>query len=494
MGSARVAAALFAVALLTRIPFQTEHLWAWDSVLYARAMDDFDPTAHRPQPPGYLYYIVLARGLAALVGDANRALTLISAVAGAASVALLYLLARRLYDERTARVAAVFLATSVTFWAYSSVAYPYTLLCTLSLAVALLLWRAMERRDARSLLLASAAWGVAIGFRSDLAIFLAPLWLLAASAVGPRAAVGSAATAAVLVALWFGASAAAVGDLAGYVAAIREQSQYILRAHSVIAGGADALWNNAYEIARFAGRALHALALPLLVLFIVPRGFATEASQRAALFLTLWIATPLAMYLLLHAGDYGYAFSFLPALCILAARGAVAFAGPIRRTDSQMVLRRATAAVVLTNAAIFLLTDTPLSAGDLARRDAGIAEKVAYVKSLADREVVVVSAYDALVAEHYLGDGRYAMVRLDAVDRPAAHGHGSCTGTMTCTVVVWDEILRADGEQWETVQFPSGSRLRIAHGAHAWIATEELHVRLELPDVAERARRGRRGR
>src|SRR5512132_98154 len=99
----RIALLLFVLAILTRLPFQTENLWAHDSVLYERAIDRFDPLDQRPQAPGYLYYVLVIRAVYAIVGDPNRAMTIVSLVAGAAAVALLYLFAARLYDERTAR-------------------------------------------------------------------------------------------------------------------------------------------------------------------------------------------------------------------------------------------------------------------------------------------------------------------------------------------------------------------------------------------------------
>jgi len=138
----RVALALFGLALLTRLPFATTNLYAPDSVLYARGMELFDPFDQRPQPPGYLWYVLVLRGIDLLTHDPNRAMTIVSALAGAATVALVYLLAARLYDERTARVSALFVFTAVTFWAYGGVAYPYTLLAALTTLCALLFWRA----------------------------------------------------------------------------------------------------------------------------------------------------------------------------------------------------------------------------------------------------------------------------------------------------------------------------------------------------------------
>ncbi|HEY8823310.1 MAG TPA: glycosyltransferase family 39 protein, partial [Candidatus Limnocylindria bacterium] len=146
----RVALVLFGLALLMRLPFATTNFYAPDSVLYARGMERFDPFDQRPQPPGYLWYILVLRAIDLVTNDPNRAMIIVSALAGAAAVALVYVLAAHLYDERTAKVSALFLLTAVTFWAYGAVAYPYTLLAALTTICALLFWRAVDSATARS--------------------------------------------------------------------------------------------------------------------------------------------------------------------------------------------------------------------------------------------------------------------------------------------------------------------------------------------------------
>src|SRR5256886_8538277 len=206
-----MALALFGLTLLTRLPFETTNLYAPDAVLYLRGMERFDPFDQQPQPPGYLWYVLVLRAIALVTHDPNRAMTLVAAVAGAATVALVYLLAARLYDERTAKVSALFVLTAVTFWAYGGVAYPYTLLAALTTICALAFWRALDPAQTPSgrgmrLLVAAIVWGVAIGFRSDLAIFLAPLWLFAATRATLPTAGASAAIVAALVRVWVFAS------------------------------------------------------------------------------------------------------------------------------------------------------------------------------------------------------------------------------------------------------------------------------------------------
>src|SRR5919201_806928 len=199
----RLALAFFGLALITRVPFATHNLYAPDSVLYARAIESFDPFEQRPQPPGYLWYVLVLRGLDLIAGDANRAMTIVSAVAGAAAVALVYLLAARLYEERNARVAAIFIMTAVTFWAYGGVAYPYTLLAALSIACAWLLWRALDRESAPE----------RRGLR------------LAAPVV------------AVLVAAWYSASALVDGGFARFAEALSVQARFVDERYSIFGNG-----------------------------------------------------------------------------------------------------------------------------------------------------------------------------------------------------------------------------------------------------------------
>src|SRR6267143_3923426 len=268
-----MALALFGLALLTRLPFATTNLYAPDSVLYERGMAQFDPFEQRPQPPGYLWYVLVLRAIDLATHDPNRAMTIVSALAGAATVALVYLLAARLYDERTAKVSALFVLTAVTFWAYGGVAYPYTLLAALMTLCALLLWRALDpgasrERRGRRLLAASAAWGIAIGFRSDLAIFLAPLWLFAATGATMVTAAASATAVAGLVGVWVLASAAADGGLTRFLEAVRIQSQFVDERYSIFGNGPIAIYRNTYELARFIGRGLYFL-IPLAAVTLI---------------------------------------------------------------------------------------------------------------------------------------------------------------------------------------------------------------------------------
>ncbi len=466
--SGPIALAFFALGVITRLPFATQDLWAHDSVLYARAIEHFDPGSHRPQAPGYLYYVLLLRAVASLTGDANRAMVLVSAVAGGVAVALLYLLAARVYDERTARLAALFLLTAVPFWAYGAVAYPYTLLAALTIACALLFWRAVAGADATArgwrLLVASAAWGLAIGFRADLAIFLIPLWLLAAVRVPLVLSAACAGAVIGLTAVWFAATAAASGGAEAFLDALRAQAAFVDLSHSVASNGLEGLRRNAYDLARYLGRALYGLAPLVAAAALWPPARRLEGRDpRRALFVASWALAPVPVYLLVHVGEYGYVFSMLPALCLAAARGAQALARSSRRPSTLPALA---AAAVAAHATLFLLSTTPLSAQDLARRDHGLSDKVAYVRGTFDpSETLVVTAYDALLVEHYLR-GSYPTLAYDPAATPDLERSLACPSPSPCspqvTVVAWDDLMRTTGDQWRAIPLAHGAPLRMA--------------------------------
>jgi hypothetical protein len=86
--------ALFLVALALRWPFRATMLEEFDSANYAGAVERIDAARHFPHPPGYIFLIWSARLLAFALSDPVVALSTLSALSGAASVALLYALAR----------------------------------------------------------------------------------------------------------------------------------------------------------------------------------------------------------------------------------------------------------------------------------------------------------------------------------------------------------------------------------------------------------------
>ncbi len=392
------------LTIQTRRPYKLRLPYAWDSFLYIRALGHFDPTRHQPQPPGYLLYVATARLLLLWVGDPNRALVWVSILASGVAVAALYLLACLLYDRATGLVAAGLLLTAVAFWFYGEVAYPYTTLAagsTVLAALALALRRG-SLPGARGVALFACAYGLLAGFRQDLLLFLAPLalavfwgrprrhWLLAATAGGLG------------FLLWLVPTAVLSGGLPAYLRATLQQGTAASGEASPFTHGLAGFAHNARTLAIFLWRGLY-VALLLLAYYGLRRVLLRRVPDPALPLVLLWLTPPLAYYLLGHLGDYGYTFSLLPALLLLAARGTILAArdlrglgitawaryvgnvrlGGIRSHVGALVLPLLLgAAIVGTNAGLFLRRDAQFSVAGIACFDTTMRARLARTRAL----------------------------------------------------------------------------------------------------------------
>ena len=79
--------------LITRLPFRARYLYEWDSVEYALAIDKLDIAWHQPHPPGYIFFVYLARLSAQVFQDRNTALIAVSIFLSILTVGILYFLA-----------------------------------------------------------------------------------------------------------------------------------------------------------------------------------------------------------------------------------------------------------------------------------------------------------------------------------------------------------------------------------------------------------------
>ncbi|HLI27175.1 MAG TPA: hypothetical protein VKZ60_08900 [Chloroflexota bacterium] len=318
-------------ALAIRLPFQTTVLYHWDSVLYARALNQFDVSQSQPHPPGYLFYVLVARGAQVLLHDPNASLVAVSLAGGALAVALTYLAGRLLFGRLVGVLAALLLAVAPPFWYYSGVAYPYTVLAAGSagLAVAgVAYWRGSWDRP----VLLGWLYGVAGGFRLDLLIFLAPL-LAAAHLVrwtarrDGRLLLAALVGAVLGVLLWLAPTAILSGGWSVYLPLLLKQGHYVERSYSLWARGWPALQSNGSQVLVYAWEGLQLALLPCLyglgrVLWRAWRGAPRTGDWRGAparVVLPLWLAPPVLFYTCVHIGDRGYSFSYLPALAVASA-------------------------------------------------------------------------------------------------------------------------------------------------------------------------------
>ena len=393
----------------SRLPFAADHLWAWDSVLYARALErgfhvDFEMAGQRPQPPGYILYLALANLFRALGADTNAALVIVSILSSGVGAAAVFVLGRRLAGATPGAISALAYSCSPLAWMYASVAYPYTLLGAASVILAALFRHARDLGP-RWWAFASFAFGLASGFRQDLLLLLGILWLWMLAPADWRRRALSAACVGAGILIWLVPTAALSGGLAGYATALVRQTDQVYSTYSIQAQGLNAL---SYNV-RFT---IDALAWGLLGTSIVlaGAGLAHVASRSArgpfigeqGRFFAAWLLPGLVFYLTVHIGESGYILSILPGMYVLAAVS-IAEIGRVIRGRPRLAWHALAATLALAPALSFTASAERFSASTIRAHDVALTARVAYVKAnFATDRTIVLAREDFLLVRHYL--------------------------------------------------------------------------------------------
>ena len=405
-----VAGAVFALTLATRVPFASTQLWAWDSVLYARALEngfhvDYVTASQRPHPPGYIFYVATTTVARLVAGDSNGALVLVSMVATALAAGALFLFARRFASDRSSVLIALSFALNPLVWLYSEVAYPYALLALLSVLLAA--WFAHARgRGTTATLIASVAFGAITGFRQDLLVIFAAAWVWVVWPLDWRGRAAAAGAMAIGCLTWLVPTAALSDGLFAYVDAVARQTDFVRATHSVLAQGLPALGTNVSTTLYALAWGLGLLALPVVALTLVGARRATRepraSLRRPEMLLVAWIIPGIALYVVLHIGEWGYVLSVLPGLHVVAAMA-------IDRVPSvpQGARKLAFAAGLAVPALVFTASSAPFSAAAIARHDWELVSRVEYVREhYSASTTLLLAREDFLLVRYFLPEYR----------------------------------------------------------------------------------------
>ncbi len=459
------AAGLAALTLLTRVPLRSTQLFAWDSANFALALQHYNVAWHQPQPPGYILYVAAARLVHVVVVDANAAYVWLSVLASVGAVWSTVLVGGRLFGAPTGVLGGLILTTSSLFWGHGEVAYPYAFLALFSsLGVLLALQnRSGDTPSGRDTTLVGAALlAVAGGFRPELVPFLLPLWLWGAWRRPRWRRLAGLGLLAVLIVAWYVPMVWLSGGWQTYQAASGGYFLYFLRATSGFGKLLLAVLENTRTLVGYTYNGLGLALLPLL--YVAGRFFAPPrlVSDGRAQVLGLWLAPPLAFYLLIHIGNPGYLLSFLPALCLLTAHGMLVLAQdtaravrlarpgggrapaggelgltpgpfpggkgsprdaqqllPTRRPAPQWTLYAAMiliALIALSNAALFLVADGEGRLREIRAIDRILGKQVAAIETQFPAESTLILAYDrSRQLRYYLPDHRIELLFAEPV-------------------------------------------------------------------------------
>ena len=294
------------------------HLFFFDSVNFALALDYFDPLRHQPQPPGYPLYVALTR-LVRLFAPSVESVFLVAGVAGGCTASvLIFLLGRMLFGWPAGLIAATLFAFHPVLWFSLLTNQVRIFLAVVGTGVAALAWLTWTRpQDSRWLPLTGLAFGLGAGFRPALLVQLMPLFLLTLwiRRGNPRNCFRTAALFAAGVALWLLPVLARTGGWAPFVAALEDYSRQQFSGTSPLYGAAApaaaqmAIWALTWN---GAGILRWIWALPLAL-----RRRGTEIKPRHLLLLAVWFVPPFLFHSLVHVGDPDHVLITVPVLSLL---------------------------------------------------------------------------------------------------------------------------------------------------------------------------------
>ncbi|HVN55732.1 MAG TPA: glycosyltransferase family 39 protein, partial [Anaerolineaceae bacterium] len=476
------------LAFLIRLPFRSQVLYHWDSVNFAYAMQEFNLAKDQPQPPGYILYVFLARLVDLIFHDPQRTLVAISLVSSSLAVALIYLLAKELFNPLTGWISAGMLATSPLFWFYSEIALPHTFDTLLILSCVFGLYR-VSQGDLRYLYPTVILLSIAGGVRQQTLVFLLPLTLFAFRRIGFQRWIFAGGLGVLACMAWFLPLIATTGGLANYLRITSLFSYHFQDTTSIFLGaGLNGIIHNVRKLAEYT---LYAWGPSLLALGVL--GASLRIKNRISqsqwgrwIFLAIWVMPALVFYTFVHMGQQGLIFVYLPALLLASAYGLELGLRHLPELRTIIVF-----ALLLFNAAVFcLLPEFPFGAHGIRilNRDSLVAsdqyykERIQAIRENFSPASTLILAVNWHHVEYYLPE--YHKITMDAevaakelqslpvpsqgepLDSSLADWGMRPEQNVKINLVMFDPVIdefiqSPAGWQSEQIQLPTGDLLRI---------------------------------
>lgn len=376
---------LFIITIISRFFLTSNYFFHSDSINFALAIEKYDIAAHQPHPPGYFLYVMLGRLLNLFVADTNKGFVLISILFSGLTIVGVYYLARELYDNKTALLAASLGITSPNLWFHGEVALTYTVEAFFSTLIAFFCWKAWQGEE-RYMWMTAIALGIAGGIRQNTPVFLLPLWLFSMKGLHRRELFGCL-TLFVLASLaWFVPMVWMTGGWEAYISAFTELWLFNTGHNSVFEKGWPAFRLFSLTLFGFVvyGIGSGIVALALDAYSIVRRRKIATIVRRKVLFFSIWVLPALLFYLLIfiHPANPGYTLIFLPALLIMSAAAAGDLVAELEKTIGRGLRIAVPVGLLSINVLIFFCSPWPISYREIKGHDRYLAAMIDCLRNL----------------------------------------------------------------------------------------------------------------
>jgi hypothetical protein len=375
---------LFVTTILSRLPFASKMLYHMDSVQYALALDHYDIGLHQPHPPGYFVYILMGRLMHWIIADPNQAFIALSIIFTAGTVVIVYLLAKEIFDDRTALLAAIFAITSPNLWFHGAIALNYGLESFFSVSIAYLCWKITDEKSHAAWVLLAIILASSGGIRQNTPVFLLPLVIYACRQLPLRWLLLGSVTFSLVTLGWFVPMISATGGWSAYSAAFWELWHFNTGQKSVFEHGFGTLLVYAKTLLNFItfGIGAGVVVLPLCGYIVLRQHLVERIDKKKLFFFMFWVGPAFLFYLLIfiHPANPGYALVFTPPLYILLAKAVIFLAqelSTLLRWRWNLVIPLI---LITANLYLFLFSSYPISAYCIRKHDQDLALIINHLK------------------------------------------------------------------------------------------------------------------
>lgn len=318
--------ATFLVLAATRLMALAKGPWDWDEILFCMAVDDYNVVAHQPHPPGFPFYIFLARIARLFVDSDFHALQIVNVIAAMAAFPLMFLVARAFRFRFVPSFWAAFLfAFLPNVWFYGGTAFSDEPAMVLFLGCIAAFLFAARNGEAKTYCIASVVLAAALMVRPQNALVAIFPWALAtlrlARAKRWRVVLTGASLTAGLTILGYGIGAWATG-LAEYFDAFYRHILYVRSADSVTAAARPPLYKVVGMMLDPFQAGKVSILLNVLALLGIVRGVFREPRQPVReIFLTFAPFFLFAMFAMNPLGSSRFSLNWIAGVVLLAALG-----------------------------------------------------------------------------------------------------------------------------------------------------------------------------